>query len=81
MSETQTQAQTQTATPPRTCATCANWQPAEGRLYCRIHGAQLCNHDACTAYFRYAPQAEAQADNTLPAASAEGTPTPTTDKE
>lgn len=73
MSETQTQIQTPTATPPRTCATCANWQPAEGRLYCRIHGAQFCNHGACTAYFRYAPQAEAQASNQLPAASASGT--------
>lgn len=57
MSDTKTN-----ATPPiprRTCAQCANWQPAEGRLFCRIHGAQLCNHEACTAYFRYAPQAEA----------------------
>lgn len=71
MSETQTTT-VPTAT-PRTCATCANWQPAEGRLYCRIHGAQLCNHHACTAYFRYAPQAEAQASNQLPAASASGT--------
>jgi len=76
MSETQTTT-VPTATPPRTCATCANWQPAEGRLYCRIHGAQLCNHESCTAYFRYAPQAS----NQLPAASAEGTPTPTTNKE
>ena len=57
MSLTQTTT-AQTAT-LRTCATCANWQPAEGRLFCRIYGAQLCNHDACTAYFRYAPQAEA----------------------
>lgn len=68
MSETTT-----TIQPRRTCATCANWQPAEGRLYCRIHGAQLCNHDACTAYFRYAPQAEAIASDQLPAASASGT--------
>ena len=63
MSETQTT--TAPTMPPRTCATCANWQPAEGRLYCRIHGAQLCNHEACTAYFRYAPQA----DNQLPASA------------
>lgn len=55
----ETQTQTPTATPPRTCATCANWQPAEGRLYCRIHGAQLCNHEACTAFFKFAPKAEA----------------------
>lgn len=78
MSETQT---TTAQTTPRMCANCANWQPAEGRLFCRIHGAQLCNHHACTAYFRYAPQAEAQASDQLPAASASGTTNNPTNKE
>ena len=64
-------------TPRRTCAQCANWQPAEGRLYCRIHGVQLCNHEACTAYFRYAPQA----DNQFPAACASGTTNNPTNKD